>query len=241
MDAQTVLEVGKDALELYGNAREAYELVKGWLDGRRQRRLEEWHRRVLTHPCWALPPADVQEEIRRALEDDRDESRRELIWATVKELVDSVSDAAIPPIASLTAETLHGQRPMDALYRGAVRLLAELSTSELNDLRVLLRVALAGTSMLGSDADVRLNFFPDKATLSIRQTIGEDADENEKEIHNDKLSFDATRLMRLLRENDLGWQTVWVFGSAAIVQTRVSTLRWLARHVLAADVRQADG
>lgn len=220
-------------MDIIATAKAAHLGLKGidaltrWLDERRKRRLREWQQAIFRHPCWGAEPDVVQEEIRRAIEDDADESRRELIWATAKELVDSVSDAALPAIASLTAERLQGRRPMDASYRGAVRLLADLSSEEVTNLSDLLtRVARLD---LPDGTAFRIVLSPPNK-LTVRGSV-----EGEDSLHEllcVALPYNPIRLVTLLKDNHLGYELIGVWGAAVVVDIERHIVAELLHHLV---------
>jgi len=214
MDLVAAIKAGQLAIKLRDGLGE-------WLEQRRRRRLEEWLQCVLTHPCWDAAPEIVQDEVRRALDEDKDEVRRELIWATAKELVDCVSDAALPVIASLTAETLHGRRRMDTFYRGAVRLLADLSSEEVADLSMLLGDIQRETSAYPSKTSVRLAFLQTgELIIDLGGTSGRSHPK-----------YDPTRLITLLKDRHLGYDITGTVGPSVSVDVTLDTVRPLLRHV----------
>lgn len=216
MEPISAIEAAKAALRIYKS-------LGGWLEKRRKDRLAHWFWQVCTHPCWNAPPEIVQEEIRKALDDDANEDRRELIWSTAKELVDCVSDAALPAIASIAAERLQRALPIDHFYRGAVRLLADLSSQEVVHMRELLTL-LFDCSQKGT---LRVVFMPPDR-LIVREGAGEKSGPT---LHDSALPFSAVRLVALLKDHHLGYELVGVYGAAVVVDIESQAVGELLRHL----------
>lgn len=218
MDPISITKAGTTVVRLYKS-------VGGWLERRRRQRLEKWFALVCTAPFWGASPEIVQEEIRRALEEDEDESRREAMWLAVKQLVDCVSDESLVPIASLTAERLQAKLPIDVFYRGAIRLLADLSGGELEQLRTILSIAERANP--AHEGPIRLVAAPPKF-FRVDDIIGEEESTHGEET---SLTFNPVRLVTLLRDSHLGYELSRMLGTAVAVDIDRETIRMLGRHV----------
>lgn len=158
--------------------------VKQW----REERIARWWKRVVEDPSWDTPQ-EVQGRIEAALSESDD--AREAVWTAAKELIDAITLEAVEVIGSITAEYLREQRAVDIFFRGAVRMLADLSSAELRELRVLARV---------------INQVPDDPILAVekggRLTLRKVSSPNA--IHQGTEIGEVRRLFRLIKANDLG-------------------------------------
>jgi len=67
------------------------------------------------------------------------------VWRAVRGLMDAPNDAAAVPLGVLAADYAREKRKADVFFRGTVRLLSELSASEVGELQALLSWVLGST------------------------------------------------------------------------------------------------
>lgn len=101
----------------------------------RKRRAERWWECIV-----AASPGKTVEEIQGIIEAHSDEPFvRETILESVRRMLESVSDEAVEVLGSITADYIGSNRAPDPFFRGVARLVADLESSEISDLRELLR------------------------------------------------------------------------------------------------------
>jgi hypothetical protein len=112
-------------------------LVIDFVQDQWHQRLARWWQRVVADPSWENPQA-VQANLKDRLKTDP--KAKDVIWQSAKYLAEAVSLDSCEPIGSITAEYLQENVEVDVFFRGAIRLLADLSTQELGNLRDLVSV-----------------------------------------------------------------------------------------------------
>jgi hypothetical protein len=112
--------------------------------GYKEQQAARWWHAVVHGP----QPSDVTpEEIAGRIYDGKDKPYvRETILQSVRALWDSLDDRAVEPLAVLARRYLRESRPPDGFFRGACRVLMELSAADFDDLKSLLTWALASTA-----------------------------------------------------------------------------------------------
>ena len=115
-------------------------------------RVARWWKGLIENEDWE-EPQEVQGIIEAKI---RESSKaKETVYAAAREILDAVSDEAVEVIGSLTAEYIRGELGPDAFFRGAVRLLADVSSEELKMLRKMINfsgeMAADKTELLAND------------------------------------------------------------------------------------------
>jgi hypothetical protein len=104
----------------------------------RRWRAETWWENVW-RSHWETP-----EEVQGLLEAHRNDAWvRETVLESVRRLLEAVADDVAPALGSLAAEYLRSRKEPDSFFRGTSRLLADLSSSEYQDLGILLEATRA--------------------------------------------------------------------------------------------------
>lgn len=194
----TALAAGGIALDLAtqnytGAALQALALTKDFASAAMERRFGRWFKGIAESTVWA-PPREVQGLIEAKIKESSE--AKESVWSAAKAILDAISDEAAEVIGSITAEYIRDEKGPDPFFRGAVRVLADLSSADLELLRRI--VALA----VNKDYEGRfVGLTVSKTGLEARGEHGGQA------LIDETLSGamrEILRLFRLLNANDLG-------------------------------------
>jgi hypothetical protein len=160
---------------------------------------------------------------------------RETILRSVRAIGEAVDPAAVSPLALLAREYVREQKAPDAFFRGASRLLAELSATEVFDLRRLLSWVLVETAR--DDVTVNahewkrvageLRKVPWYIELLRDEFVGTTTESPNRDAVTTGIS-DPLRLFHLLRTNNLGSEGQGVAfdaGPGKVVLARVTIER----------------
>lgn len=101
---------------------------------------ERWWARILEDMA-ATEGTTVEEAEERLRARAEEPAVRDAIFRSLRALLDAVDDAATLPLARLVSDYQRSSTPPDPFFRGAARLLSELSAPELADLTRLVRWA----------------------------------------------------------------------------------------------------
>jgi hypothetical protein len=111
---------------------------------RMKTRADHFYRSMIE--SWASDENVTPEEIAGRLEANReDPDVADAIWRAVRGLMEAPNDAAAVTLGVLTAEYMREKRKADVFFRGTVRLLSELSESEIAEAREILSWVLDST------------------------------------------------------------------------------------------------
>lgn len=95
---------------------------------------------------WANDEDITTEEVAARLDARRDDPNvNDAIWRAVRGLMDAPNEAAAIPLGVLAAEYAREKQKADVFFRGAVRLLSDLSAEETAELEALLSWVLKST------------------------------------------------------------------------------------------------
>lgn len=176
-----------------GAALGAVGLTKEVIAEERKRRTAAWFKGLVESGTWETAQ-EVQGLIEARIRGSK--KAQETVYAAAREIIDAVSDEAVEAIGSLTAEYLKGDLGPDPFFRGAVRVLADLSGADLELFRQMLILATA------EEYDGRY------AHLTISQNGLEASSEHGgQSLIDPKMKGrerEVIRVFRLLNANDLG-------------------------------------
>lgn len=197
-----------------------------------EKRRQQWWDELCGAPCWDLPPDEVQKAILEKLGGKDGDKYHEIFAATFRELQNMLCDAAIVPLASLVAERLQKRLPLDARFRGMIRVLSDLSSEEIATLGRLLRRCreLAVTMEVDQSKDISLGLHASRKDLL---TIF--PPEAWAPVHF-SFSGELRRIFRLMKSNDFASETAPNVASrvgALGIQISMSTIIDLDRHLSA--------
>lgn len=163
-------------------------------------------------------PEEIQGLITAKIEESPEV--KEVIWASARATFESISDRAAEIIGSLTAERLRGGDIPNSVFRGAIRVFAELSTEEIGVLGKI--VSLGSEQSEQSEATVTL-IPTDRGSISIQNSKFESGTLGERD--------DVYRLCRLIRTNDLCGEVFVFNGGPSALRFDRATLELLRRHL----------
>jgi hypothetical protein len=204
---------------------------------------------------WARDDGMTREKVAALLEarkDDADVS--DAIWRAVRALMDAPTDAAAVPLGVLAAEYARNARAADTFFRGTVRLLSELTESEVADLSGLLGWVLSSTcrsrvTVLANDLEehkrppeVVQGVLRPATTyervlwyVQLRRDDPDRPGEPDNVAQDAWIRFaippqDAGRLFTLLKASGLGAEpSMGVFGPAILLELQRATVERLDR------------
>lgn len=186
----TLASIGVDlATSNYiGAALQSIEAIRDFARDAEAAKLGRWFKGMATSKVWETPQ-EVQGLIAAKIKENP--KAKETIWAAAKAILETISDEAAEVIGSLTAEYVRDGKGPDPFFRGAVRVLADLSTEELEVLQLILRSALPQYTSFALNNDNTLEFYSERSF---------------ERIHVDARAFapEVRRIVRLLKGNDLG-------------------------------------
>lgn len=178
---------------------------------RMRKRADLFYRSIVDR--WARDANITEAEVAGLLEAHKEDPNiADAVWRAVRELMEAPSDDAAIPLGVIAADYARSGRAADSFFRGVVRLLSELSSLEMSELRELLnwlhnKTASERFDVVARNLEIASSDRESWKEVPWSVSLHNRASGSEKEVRFPGKLSDAGRLIVLLKANGLATES----------------------------------